>query len=409
MKLLYHAFDRSGREVTDTIDAPSAAEAADQLRGRGLYVHDISPAEGEAAATGEPAGRMGGRSRRLQNLAMFTRQLYVLVRSGTPLAQALDALERQTASEAWRNVIVDVRARLENGASLSEAMEAHPECFDSVYRGMIVAGESSGNLAVMLERLAVLVHKRWRLRSSIIGAMIYPCLLVTVSLSVLTGLLIFVVPRFAELFASLDVPLPPTTRILISLSGLLRGYWWALLIALGALILGTRFYVKTPGGKRVLDTLVLRLPRVGRTVRNFATARLIRLLGVLLQSHLHVLEALRLSRGTVRNCHYADLLARAEAAVTRGQPISSAFADTDLVSPAVYEATASGEKSGQIGPLLLTLADFLDDENEISLKVLTGLIEPLTMIFMGIVVGLVAASMFLPLFDLTAMTGGGKL
>ena len=407
MKLLYHAFDKSGRQVTDTIEAASIAEATDQLRGKQLYVADIAPTEGGPTVAKPLHGRLGGRTKRLKNLGMFTRQLFVLVKSGTPLANALGALERQTANGAWRDVIMDLRTHLENGASLSETMELHPECFDPIYHGMVVAGESSGNLATMLERLAELALKGWRLRSSVMGAMIYPCLLVVVAMSVLIGMLAFVVPRFAELFASLDVPLPPTTKMLIAVSDFLLSYWWAVLLGGLACGVGVRFYFKTPNGKRSVDTLMLRLPRIGQLVRSFATARLIRLLGVLLQSHLHVLEALRLSRGTVTNCHYVELMEKVESAVTQGQPISSAFANTDLISPAVYEATASGEKSGQIGPLLLTLADFLDDENEVALKVITSLIEPLIMIFMGIIVGLVAASMFLPLFDLTSMTGGG--
>lgn len=407
MKLLYHAFDKSGRQVTDTIEAVSIAEATNQLRGKQLYVADITPAEGGPATVKVLRGRLGGRTKRLKNLGMFTRQLYALVQSGIPLANALGALERQTTNAAWRKVIADLRTHLENGASLSEAIELHPECFNSIYHGMVVAGESSGTLATMLERLANLIQKTWRLRSSIMGAMIYPCLLVVVAMSVLIGMLAFVVPRFAELFASLDVPLPPTTGMLISASDFLLSYWWAILMVGFTCGMGLRFYFKTPNGKRFVDTLVLRLPRVGQMVRSFATARLIRLLGVLLQSHLHILEALRLSRGTATNCHYVELMEKVEAAVTQGQPMSSEFANTDLISPAVYEATVSGEKSGQLGSLLLTMADFLDDENEVALKVITSLIEPLIMIFMGMLVGLVAASMFLPLFDLTSMTGGG--
>lgn len=392
--------------MTDTIEAASIAEATDQLRGKQLYVADIAPTEGGPATTKVLRGGLGGRTKRLKSLGMFTRQLYMLVQSGTPLANALGALERQTTNGAWRDVIADLRRHLENGASLSQAMELHPECFDSIYHGMVVAGESSGNLATMLERLAELAQKSWRLRSTIMGAMVYPCLLVVVAMSVLVGMLGFVVPRFAELFVGLGVPLPPTTQMLISVSNFMLSYWWAMLLGGFVCVVAIRFYFKTPNGKRFADTLVLKLPYVGKIVRNFSTARLIRLLGVLLQSHLHVMEALRLARGTVTNYHYVELMENVEAAVTQGLPLSSGFANTDLISPAVYEATASGEKSGQIGPLLLALADFLDDENETALKVLTSLIEPLIMIFMGIVVGLVAASMFLPLFDLTSMTGG---
>jgi len=407
MDLAYRAFDKSGREVTDTIAAASAAEATDQLRARGLYVAGISPVGGKSAPGRKRSRFIGGRNRRLKDLAMFTRQLHVLIQSGTPWAQALGALARQTSSLPLRHAIMDIQKALEGGASLSEAMAAHPEYFDLIYCGMIAAGEASGNLPVMLDRLAALARKQWQLRSNILGSLAYPFLLVFVASAVFTALLLFVIPRFAELFSTLDAPLPPSTQALIGLSDVLRSHWWALLIVLGVAAFAGRFYVKTSSGRRTLDTVALRLPRIGRIVRSFLTARVLRLLGVLVQSHLTVLEALRLARGATTNIHYTELLNRAEAAVSQGQALSSAFADTDLVTPAVYEVTCSGEASGKVGPLLLDLADFLDEENEISLRILTSLIEPAVLILMGLLVGFVAISMFLPLFDLTGMIGGG--
>jgi len=236
---------------------------------------------------------------------------------------------------------------------------------------------------------------------------VYPCLLVTVATAVLTLLLLLVVPRFAELFRTMDVPLPPTTRMMIAVSGALRGYWWAMLGGAAAGVLGLRYYLRTPAGRRARDTAMLRLPRVGGITRSFLTARIVRLLGVLLDSHVPVLMAMRLTRGATSNWHYMRHMAAAEEMVSQGQPISATFENSPLFSPSVCEATRSGEKSGDVGSLLLNLADFLDDENEVLLKVLTSIIEPLILVVMGIVVGLVAMSMFIPLFDLTAMTGGG--
>jgi type II secretory pathway component PulF len=237
--------------------------------------------------------------------------------------------------------------------------------------------------------------------------MIYPCLLVTVSVIVITVLLMLVIPRFAELFATLDVPMPPTTALLIGLSETLRSYWWAVGGISAAVCVAAYLWLKTNAGKRAVDTLVLRLPQIGRIVKSFATARIARLLGVLMDSQLPVLEALRLTRGALANVHYADLIARTEQAVEKGQPISSSFSDTDLISPSVYEATRSGEKSGQIAPLLLNLADFLDEENEIVVRSLVNILEPAVLIVMGVLVAFVALSMFTPLFDVTAMAGGG--
>ncbi len=407
MKLAYRAYDNKGREVREVIEAADAAEATKTLRCQDLFVAEISQAGNQAGQKTKHVRLRGGKSRRLKKLALFTRQLYVLVSSGTPLAQSLSALERQARNPGWQEVIGEIRTRLEHGSSLSEAMASHPECFDSVYRSMVAVGESSGDFAGMLDRLASLVHKRVRIRSTIKGAMVYPCLLVTVSMVVMTVLLLLVIPRFKELFETLDVPLPPTTALLISLSEMLRSYWWAMGGILAAVIVTVHLWLKTTAGKRAVDTLVLRLPQIGRIVKNFATARIARLLGVLMDSQLPVLEALRLTRGALANVHYAELIARTEQAVEKGEPISSTFADTDLISPSVYEATRSGERSGQVAALLLNLADFLDEENEIVVRSLTSILEPAVLIVMGALVAFVALSMFTPLFDITAMAGGG--
>ncbi len=407
MKLAYVAFDKSGRQVADTIDASSVADATESLRRQGLYVTRIAAGRApEAHAVPRKAARRGS-SRRLKNLAMFTRQLQVLVSSGTPLVQALAALERQTKEGPWRQAIAGTRSRVEEGASLADALEGQKDYFDPVCRSLVAAGESSGQLAPMLERLAVMARKRLHTRSALIGAIIYPCLLLGVALSVLMLLLVVVIPRFGTLFETLDAPLPATTQLLLSASRLFQSYWWAGLIVLVAAGAGARMWWKSPAGKRTLDGIVLRLPQFGQLVRNFLTARISRLLGVLLDSHVPVLEALELTGQSVGNSHYAALISKAQQAVSRGQPISSAFRDTELISPSVYEAIHNGEQSGQVGSLLLNIADFLDEENEVVVRSLTSILEPVILVLMGLLVGGVAMGLFTPLFDLTAITRGG--
>jgi type II secretory pathway component PulF len=338
---------------------------------------------------------------------MFSRQLYALVHSGTPLAQGLGALERQAANPHWRAIIGDIRVRLESGSSLSEAMKAHPSCFDTVYVHMISAGESSGKLTVLLDRLATLTRKRAHTINTVRSAMAYPILLGSVSVVVLAAMMLFVIPRFAAMFNDMGIPLPTMTAIMIAVSAWLRQFWWALLIALAGGGVGLKYYFASPGGQRLWDGFVLRVPRVGTIVRSFITARIVRLLGLLTDSHLPIQEILRLTRLTTTNALYADLLARAEETVAHGEPISTAFKDSSLISPSVYEAIRSGEQSGQVGPLLLELADFLDEENETTLKSLTSIIEPILLVLMAGMVGVIAMSIFLPLFDVTEMLGPG--
>lgn len=406
MKLAYQAYDQSGGEVTGTLEALDESDARDTLSRRGLFVTDlVVDGSGEQARQSNLARKPGRGG--LKHLSMFTRQFYVLLSSGTQVVPALTALEQQMKDQQWRQVVGSVRARVEQGSSLSEAMEAFPYYFDSVYRSMVSAGEGSGSLPRMFDRLSDLTQKRLHVQSTIRGALAYPVLLVTVAMAVLLLLLLFVVPRFGELFETLDVALPPSTALLISMSESLVSYWWVGLIALAGAVAGLKAWLSTTGGRRARDIVLLRLPKFGPILKSFSTARIIRLLGILLEGHVPVLEALKLTRSATTNVHYSDLIKRTQDVVAQGEPISSGFARSELISPSVYETVRSGEQSGQVGPLLTNLANFLDEENEITLRSLTSIIEPLILVMMGLLVGFVAISMFMPMFDLTSMTQTG--
>ena len=408
MKLAYKGFNRAGQPVSDTLEARDVADGTEGLRRQGVYVTEIREAGTADSATPQKAGSSAlGKGKRLKSVSMFLRQMHVLVATGTPLAESLSTLERQTSDVKFKSVLVDVRSKVEQGSSLSLAMEAHPNYFNAVCRGLVAAGESGGQLDAMLERLSVLTRKQVHVRSSVIGAMIYPALLTVVAVVVLMTLLSFVLPRFAALFASLDTPLPPTTKFLMMLSNIVRTYWWAFPFVLGGGAFIAWTFLKTPAGRKKLDWLFITVPQFGPIVRSFETAKVTRLLGILLQGRVPLLDALALTRDASGNFYYANMLARAENAITRGDSLAGALGDPKLVAPSVSEAVRSGEKSGQLGPLLTTLADFLDEENEVTLRSLTSIIEPIILIILGVLVGFIALSMFMPLFDLTAATGGG--
>ncbi len=409
MKLEYKAFDGVGKATAGVIEAPDVVAATDLLRRKGLYVAEVTSA---AAPAVEKAGlrvrrRRISKGQKLKNLALFSRQLGVLTSSGTQLVDALRALERQARPGPWREVIAGLRVRVEEGASLSDAMGAHGGYFDAIVRSLVGAGESSGHLQEMLDRLAVLKQKQLRVRNSVVGALIYPCLLLSLGLNIFVGLLLFVIPRFADLFKTLAVPLPATTRVLVQASTILRGYWWLIVpLVLGAVTVVV-VYLRTPRGRLFRDAAVLRVPYFGRIAKSFSTARIVSLLSVLLQAHLPVLESLRLVRQAAGNRRYQDLIIKAEDYVSRGEPMSTAFADTALIDPAVHEAVRSGEESGEIDKMLVNIASFLDEENEVIVRSLTTIMEPVILVIMGLLVGLIAVCMFLPLFDLTSMTQGG--
>jgi type II secretory pathway component PulF len=407
MKLVYTAFDKAGKSVTDTVEARDLTEATEILRRQGFYVTEIKEGSGSDDAGGAKSfGGRFGKGRRMRNLAIFTRQLYVLLSTGTPMVEAIHALERQTKDEQWRQVIAGLRTKVEEGAALSVAMSNFPADFNAVSRSLVAAGESGGNLDVMLDRLAQLTKRQMHTRSAIVGSLVYPALLVVVSLAVLGLLLTFVLPRFTALFKTLDTPLPPTTKFLMCLSDFTISYWWTLPIIIGTIAFGIRMWLVTPSGKRMTDNVVLQLPQLGKMTRNFSTARIVRLLGVLIQGKVPLVEALSLTRESTNNHCYVELIERASAAVTRGDPLAGAFADSPLIPTSVHEAMRSGERSGQLGPLLNTVADFLDEENEVTLRSLTSILEPIILVALGIFVGFVAISMFMPLFDLTAAARG---
>jgi type IV pilus assembly protein PilC len=405
MKFSYKACDANGTLRVGTVDAIEQVEAMEALRRQGLFVSHIQEArDRESHNAHRVKGKRMGRGRLLKNLAMFMRQLYVLNSSGTPLTEALHSLQRQSKDLTWKAVVSDLHRRVEQGEPLSAAMLEHPRCFDPICRSLIAAGESSGNLSVMLDRIATLVRKQLQTRSAIIGALIYPSLLISVSVGVLLLMLLFVLPRFAGLFQSMNVPLPVTTRFLMSLSSGLQAYWWLLLILLVVGLVIFKVWSMTEAGKEVLHQIILRLPIAGKLIRSFAVARILRILGVLSQGSVPLLDALALARQIMTNRQFTRLVARAEAAVTRGSTISAAFAESPLIEPSLCEAIRSGEQSGQLGSLLLNLAEFLDEENDVVVRSLTSILEPVILVCLGVVVGFVAMSMFLPMFDLTAMT-----
>jgi type II secretory pathway component PulF len=402
MKIRYQAVDKSGMSVTAVIEAVSQEAAVEQLRQEGLFPTEITEASGpvKAAHRRKPKAR-------LKNLANFSRHLQILISSGTPLTEALIIVERQTTEPGWRDCIAQVRQRVEGGEALSVALGTRPDYFDGVCRNLVAAGEASGELPAMLDRLATLTRRQAKLRSTMIGAMVYPLLLCCVGISVMLTLFLFVLPRFGELFKTLDVPLPPTTTMLMSTGAFMTKYWWLLGGLSIAAFFALRTWARTEKGKVAIQGTLFKLPKVGLLMRNMATARIARLLGVLVDSYVPLLDSLGLVKLAAGSVMYEQLITRAEEAVTRGEPMSGVFTGSKLVNSSVAEAIRNGERTGKLGTLLLHVADYLDEENEIILKALTSIVEPIILILMGAFVGFVAVSMFLPLFDLVGIAQGG--
>lgn len=412
MKLAYNAVSSTGTPVNDVLEASSVDEAMDILRGKGLFVTQIEP-EGERKAKAKSRASGGGinfslksKTQRLKLVSMFSRQLNVLVATGTPLADGLAALERQVKDEDFKGQLGKIREQVEHGSTLHESLSLCPNYFDEVYCNIIKAGETAGALPTMLDRLALLTRKQVQVRSQISGALVYPMVLILISIAVLVIMLTVVMPRFVEMFESMDVDLPASTQMLIALSGLLKGYWWAFLGGLIGGVVGLRFAMKSAAGKQFLDGMALTLPALSAMTRSYATARIARLMGVLIECGVPLLDTLQLVRNATGNTKYEKLMVAAEQTVVSGEPVSSAFANDKMIEPAMYEALRNGEQSGKISMLMITVADFMDEENDTRLKALTSLFEPLILVALGLMVGGIAVSMFMPMFDLTAQASG---
>lgn len=405
MKLAYQAYDSDGRATRGVVEAANAQEATETLRARGLFateVRDASPSSVAGQHRSNRSARSVGAARRLRLVGGMASQMSVLLSTGTTVVDAMTSLERQTTDQAWKRVLVSMRTHIEQGETLARAAASHPEYFDQIACSLITAGESGGKLDAMMNRLSKLYRQQVKVRNAVSGAMVYPVLLLMVAAGVLSTMLLFVLPRFEGLFQTLDVPLPTMTAILMWVSKQLTTWWWAIGLGVGGLVVSTLAYVRTPTGRRSMDGLMTSAPIVGGVYRAIVTARIARVLGVLLEGKVPLLDALRIVRDVSGNSRYEALLEQAEQKVLRGESMSQVLAGNHLIAPSVAEAVRSGERTAQLAPVLLTVAESMDEDNEVVVRTLTSVLEPLILIVLGAVVGLVAVSMFLPLFDLTA-------
>jgi type II secretory pathway component PulF len=406
MKFTYEAYTKSGAPKSGTIEASDQHEAEEKLRKKDLLVTQITSID--KARNKQKSSTKSGKSNSkisVKHVSEFARELSILVSTGTPLVDAIESLEEQSKSDIWTTILVNLRARLEEGDSLSVAMEAQREVFGPVFCSLAAAGESGGNLDVMLNRVSKLLRQEAKIRANIAGAMMYPILLTGISIVVLAVMLCVVLPRFAGLFESIDSPLPATTKILMFLSTLLRTYWWAIIPGVALSITGVVYWIRSNAGKALTESTLLKVPVLGKTICSIQTARIFRVLGLLIESKVPILESIELTRRSVSNTHYKDLLTKAEEAVTIGESVSIALSSDGLIVASAVEAVKNAEQSGRMGPVMIQLADYLDEENETVIKSISSLIEPLIMIGLGLMVGFIAVSMFLPLFDLTASAG----
>jgi general secretion pathway protein F len=401
----YVGLDTAGRERRGQVRAETSEAARDQLVRRKLYVVRIEATEGSEAPPLLSRGLFLRRRLGVKQLTLFTRQLATLIQV-TPLEEALRTVSRQAEREEVRRVLGAVHAGVVEGRRLSEAMAREPASFPPLYRAMVAAGEGSGTLPPILERLANLLERQAQVRSKVLSTLAYPIILACVAAFVVFALMIFVVPKVVEQFQDIGQTLPLLTRIVIALSNFLASWWWALLLLLAAAVLIAGRALKDEGIRMKFDRMLLRLPLIGRLIRDLHAARLARTLSTMVSSRLPLLEGLKLTTGTVHNRVLRAASADIAESVRTGGSLSGALKRAGIFPPLLVYLAASGEASGRLDVMLERAADYLDREFDTFTTTALSLLEPAIIIVMGAIVALIVLSILLPILQLDTLAGG---
>ncbi len=404
MLFAYEAMRPDGTTVKETLEADDPAMAAASLREKGLLVLALN--ERAAAPTSARSGRgLQGNKVTARDRLLFTKQMKMLLESGAPLVPALEATRRQTARPAMSEMVNRLRERVEEGDSLAEALKHERKLFDPVFRSMVAAGEATASLPQVFGRLSDLSEQQLRTRKMVLGAAIYPMILCLLLGVVIVILLLFVVPRFAALFTSLGSPLPATTKFLFAASQHLKADWPYGLLGVAVLVVGVVFGLRLPGLRAWLDEVALRLPVIGRLMARLILARVLRIWASMLRCHVPLLEAIQLSREAITNAAFLRMIAAVEESVSSGGRMGHTIGATGLADPVIASAITTGEENGRLAEAVDFVSDWIDNDNASAIQNATRLAEPLLLAAMGVIVGFVALSLFVPLFDLATAAG----
>jgi len=387
----YTARAFNGDLRTATIDASSRDDVISQLRKQRLSVVKIDQ---------DATKKIGKGSIKTRDVVIFTRQFSTMINSGLPLVQALTILAEQTDNKALAEVTKKVVFDVESGNTVADALSKHPRAFTNLYVNMVAAGEAGGILDTILMRLATFLEKNDALVRKVKGAMIYPTVIMSVAGIAVVVLLIFVIPVFASMFASAGQALPLPTRIVIGASGFLKHYWWVIgAIGIAAGYSGKKYYA-TNSGKLVIDRFMLRVPVLGDVLRKSAVSRFTRTLGTLISSGVSILEGLEITAKTAGNRVIQDAIMQSRSSIAGGDTIAQPLQKSKVFPPMVISMIAVGEQTGGLDEMLSKIADFYDEEVDAAVSNLLSLLEPIMIVFLGVVVGGMVVAMYLPIFDM---------
>jgi type IV pilus assembly protein PilC len=396
----YDAINAQGLELSGVVHAPDLAGAREQLQARGLLPHSLI----EKAGAGEGGARAAFKKVKPKSLQVFARQLATMIEAGVSVVQSLVVLEEQTDDKYLQEVIGDVRADVESGLVLSRALARHPKVFNRLFVSMVQAGESSGTLDTVLDRVATQIEKETQIKRRVKSAMVYPAVVLTFATLVLIFMLLFIVPVFVKVFDQLQGELPLPTKIVMNASDVMRHWWFLIFPAIGLLAYVLRRLKRTEEGRRRWDIFKLKIPmKIGDVVQKIALARFSRTLATLVAAGVDIITALEITGGTAGNWVLEQSLVRIKERVHEGVPMSEPLAEDPIFPPMVGQMVKIGEETGELDKMLGKIADFYEDEVDASIQSLTSIIEPILMIGVGAMVGTIVISMYLPMFKLLTL------
>jgi len=407
----YKAHDRrSGKEVSGSVDASNQMEAIANLKKQGLLPIEVkesrsksvkSPAGGSAgsAGGGALANLMGGGVKPVQ-VTLFTRQLSTLQDAGLPIVQSLQILTDMQRPGAFRGILGQVTEDVQGGTMLSDAMARHPKVWDKLYTNLVKAGEAAGALDVILRRLSEFREKAQKLKKKIIGALIYPIAVLTIATAILTFIMVFIVPKFEQIFRDLNIRLPALTTLLITMSSFIASFWWIILIALVFGIVGIKIFRGTESGGAIVDRVALKVPVLGNVVKKGSVARFTRTLGTLVTSGVGFLDALDITKSATPNIVVRNAIQDVRDSVKEGETINEPLRRSGVFDDIVVNMIKVGEETGELDKMLIKIADNYDEEVDSAVAAMMALLEPALIIFMGVAVGFIVIALFLPLISI---------
>lgn len=403
-KYSYHARTISGSDVKGSVEAKDENDAKIKLRAKQLIVVSLKVMQNSdyAAQQGieEIIKRILAAKVDTNELKIFTRQFSTLINSGIPILDALKILSDGPISSLLKETLIQVRASIESGKRLSESMYTHDRVFDSLYCNMIRAGEEAGILDAILMRLSQYLEKNEKTKKQVKGALLMPALIALVAFAVVTGIIVFIIPKFQEFYSSSGKELPAPTQMLIDLSHALRSKWYILVSSFVSVIAFFVYYIGTKEGKQKLDTILISAPLFGPVVQKSSVARMTRTLSTLLASGIGLIEAIDIASRTAGNFVIETALAECKESVTTGKPFYLPLSRQKAIPLMVSQMVAIGEQSGSLDVMLGKIADFYEEEVETAVKALTSLVEPVMMIVIGSIIAVIMVAMYLPIFKL---------